>query len=276
MLVPSGRDLDAVLPTLTSDNDRRFLARVFATPPSVYAARLAAIGFVGLEHVLDAGCGFGQWSQALQAVNARVSACDIAPERIAAARALASHGAAPAAASAPITFQVASLEALPYPDAHFDAVFCYGALFVCDLRRALDECTRVLRPGGRLYVTANDIGWLVHRLEGRTPGAADLVPEVAAWDAMANSLRYFAGLGATPGQQLVVPREIMHDELLGRGYLNLQSGAEGSVTVPGAPAGTPFFPGEVRGYTACYEVLATRGATRRDDAVSSPTTLADA
>jgi SAM-dependent methyltransferase len=237
--------------SLASDNDRRFLARVFATPMATYEARLAAIGFTGCDHVLDAGCGFGQWSQALRAVNRRVTACDVMPSRIGAARALATG-------VRPIEFHVAALEALPYPSGTFDAVFCYGALFVCDLRLALDECTRVLRPGGRLYATANDVGWLAHRLAGRTPGADDFAPDAAALAAVVNTVRYFAGHGRTAGQQLIVPVEVLRAELAMRDYETVRHGAEGTLAVDGAAAGPSFFPATVAGHTACYEVLAVR------------------
>lgn len=46
-----------------------------------------------------------------------------------------------------------SAEALPYPDASFDAVACMGALlYFKDADRAVSEIRRVLKPGGRLVV----------------------------------------------------------------------------------------------------------------------------
>lgn len=42
-------------------------------------------------------------------------------------------------------------EALPFADASFDVVTCYGALYLmADPFRAVDELLRVLRPGGRI------------------------------------------------------------------------------------------------------------------------------
>ncbi|WP_283108218.1 methyltransferase domain-containing protein [Streptomyces sp. LRE541] len=65
-----------------------------------------------------------------------------------------------AAANAPriypdIEFTVAPADSLPQPDDTFDAVLCQqGVQFFPDLGAALAEVSRVLRPGGRLAVTA--------------------------------------------------------------------------------------------------------------------------
>jgi SAM-dependent methyltransferase len=50
-----------------------------------------------------------------------------------------------------IQFQEAAAESLPFPDASFDTVTCrFGAMFFPDLQKALRECRRVLKPGGKV------------------------------------------------------------------------------------------------------------------------------
>src|SRR5215471_8014022 len=50
-----------------------------------------------------------------------------------------------------IEFKEACAESLPFPDASFDAITCrFGAMFFPDLQRALRECQRVLKPGGKV------------------------------------------------------------------------------------------------------------------------------
>lgn len=51
-----------------------------------------------------------------------------------------------------------SAESLPYADASFDRVLCFGSLEYTDLRVALAEVTRVLAPGGRLIATVPVFG----------------------------------------------------------------------------------------------------------------------
>jgi ubiquinone/menaquinone biosynthesis C-methylase UbiE len=110
--------------------------------------------FCGLRHVLDAGCGFGQWTLSLSGLNEAVSACDISPARISALQELAL-----ALGRKNIEAEVSSLEPLPYPDAHFDGVFCYSVLPLVGWREALREIHRVAKPGGVIYVNANAIGY---------------------------------------------------------------------------------------------------------------------
>jgi SAM-dependent methyltransferase len=50
-----------------------------------------------------------------------------------------------------IEFRVADVESLPFPDELFDVVTCrFGIMFFPDQLKALGECRRVLKPGGRV------------------------------------------------------------------------------------------------------------------------------
>ncbi len=50
-----------------------------------------------------------------------------------------------------IEFREASAESLPFPDSSFEVVTCrFGAMFFPDLQKALRECRRVLKPGGKI------------------------------------------------------------------------------------------------------------------------------
>ncbi|HLK05190.1 MAG TPA: class I SAM-dependent methyltransferase [Candidatus Acidoferrum sp.] len=50
-----------------------------------------------------------------------------------------------------IEFKEAAADSLPFPDASFDVVTCrFGAMFFPDLQKALRECLRALKPGGRV------------------------------------------------------------------------------------------------------------------------------
>lgn len=54
-----------------------------------------------------------------------------------------------------VTVEVADAEALPFPDATFDAVTCHiGVIYFADVVGALREMRRVLRPGGQVTVTS--------------------------------------------------------------------------------------------------------------------------
>src|SRR5467141_2344617 len=54
-----------------------------------------------------------------------------------------------------IEFREASAESLPFADESYDALTCrFGIMFFPDLPRALRECLRVLKPGGRAVFVA--------------------------------------------------------------------------------------------------------------------------
>jgi len=94
-------------------------------------------------HVLDLGCGEGDFAAAAAAAGADVLGVDVAAEAI--RRARARHPA--------LRFERVD-DALPADDATFDLVWCSEVLeHVLDTARLLSEARRVLRTGGVLAVT---------------------------------------------------------------------------------------------------------------------------
>jgi SAM-dependent methyltransferase len=93
---------------------------------------------------LDAGCGTGFQSTLLADLGWRPYGIDVSPALLDVARRRLPTG----------RLTLASVEALPYPAAHFDVAAACGSTlsFVDDPARALVELGRVLRPGGRLLL----------------------------------------------------------------------------------------------------------------------------
>jgi trans-aconitate methyltransferase len=90
------------------------------------------------ERILDLGCGDGQLTARIAAGGVEIIGVDSSPAMISAAR---TRG---------ITADEASAEALPHPEASFDAVFSNAALhWVRDQDAMMAEVHRVLRPHGR-------------------------------------------------------------------------------------------------------------------------------
>jgi SAM-dependent methyltransferase len=102
---------------------------------------------------LDVGCGPGRSTLALAAAGARVVAVDThEPFLRRLRRAAADQGLADR-----ITVHQASMGALPFADAAFDAVWSEGAAYLLGVDEALRRWRRLLAPGGALVVT--DVGW---------------------------------------------------------------------------------------------------------------------
>ena len=59
-------------------------------------------------------------------------------------------------------FHVADGEQLPFPDESFDFVFAHGVVqYTSNPQRLVDECRRVLKPGGEaVFQVYNRISWL--------------------------------------------------------------------------------------------------------------------
>ncbi len=104
----------------------------------------------GSLRVLDAGSGvtFFPFLLAERFPGASVCCCD-RDESLA-----ATYSAIAPGAGSRVSFEVAGLDALPYPDRSFDAVYCISVLeHTGNYPAILDQFHRVLRPGGILALT---------------------------------------------------------------------------------------------------------------------------
>jgi 2-polyprenyl-6-hydroxyphenyl methylase/3-demethylubiquinone-9 3-methyltransferase len=106
-------------------------------------ARTTLVG----ERVLDVGCGGGLLAEGLAARGARVTAIDMAPENIAAARDHAAHS------ELPIDYRCADVEELASATPHqFDVVTCLEMLeHVPEPGRIVTACAAAVRPGGVVF-----------------------------------------------------------------------------------------------------------------------------
>lgn len=122
--------------------------------PSDHLLRTLAAVPVTSE-ILDLGCGRGRHTEALLRLGFPVHACDPRPEAVETTRDtiedLLEQGEVETAV------QVATLDAMDYPDATFDWVVAMEAeTYVStedDLRAFFDEGRRLLKPGGWFYVS---------------------------------------------------------------------------------------------------------------------------
>jgi ubiquinone/menaquinone biosynthesis C-methylase UbiE len=140
-----------------------WFTRALPFVPRIRAKLLELAAPVPGERVLDVGCGTGVLAMAIKS---RVGASDVhgidaSPEMIEVANEKAAQ------AGCEVHWQVALVEALPFPEAHFDLVTCSLVLHHLpgDLRRkGLAEVKRVLKPSGRFV--AADFAALSHSVSG--------------------------------------------------------------------------------------------------------------
>ena len=178
----------------TPDGKRRYVRTLFATIADRYdlitvllsygrdrywKRRLVAMADARPStRALDLATGTGDIAFALEARSAHVVGLDVTFRMIELARAKAQQRPAP-------SFLVGDMHALPFAADSFDLVTTgYGLRNVPNLATALDEASRVLRPGGQLLsldfnrpangivravylsyltVVGSAVGWILHR-----------------------------------------------------------------------------------------------------------------
>jgi ubiquinone/menaquinone biosynthesis C-methylase UbiE len=132
---------------------RKWHAQIAAFTRGATEAILEAAHLRPGMRVLDLACGVGDPALSIAAEVApsgRVTATDLGPGMMSLAEELARKNGL-----ANIDFREANAESLPFADASFDVLTCrFGIMFFPDLGKALRECLRVLKPGGRAAFVA--------------------------------------------------------------------------------------------------------------------------
>jgi ubiquinone/menaquinone biosynthesis C-methylase UbiE len=114
-------------------------------------------GLSGALRILDLGCGTGEITRRLAAryPDAQVTGIDILEGNLAIARRDSE------AVADRVRYEPGDAFALEHADAHFDLVVCrHLSQAVPDFGLALDEMTRVLKPGGWLHLLSEDYGMM--------------------------------------------------------------------------------------------------------------------
>lgn len=108
------------------------------------------------KQVLEVGCGAAVDLARFARGGAMVTGVDLAASAIELARANFQQQGLQG------DFQVADGEALPFPEGTFDLVYAHGVVqYTANPQRLVDECRRVLRPGGEaVFQVYNRISWL--------------------------------------------------------------------------------------------------------------------
>ncbi len=250
---PANQDLDLLASKYLIERDREFFNRVWSTPAQVYEDRLRALGMTGLESVLDAGSGFGQWSVALSKLNQRVNAIELDPTRVQVLSEMVQI-----IDLDNISVEQGSMEELPYRDESFDAVFSYSVIYFTDYRVSLREVHRVLRPKGKIYLNCNSIGWYVYNLVEGHNSSISFDSSKMAKQALEDSLAFY-NYGESPkGNQIAIPSKFLVSELEKLGFENIQVGADGLITLDNDIAIESFYPADYFGLEGVYEVFATK------------------
>lgn len=150
----------------------------YLLPASIDVVETLGIG--AGTRVLDVGVGDGNTAIEAAQRGGAVTGVDLTPAQLHKARRRA------AGTGVTVALHEANAEALPMPDASFDAVVSvFGMIFAPDHRRAAGELARVCRPGGQVAITSwSRAGWFAtwrERVQGLVPAPPPGGPDPDAW-----------------------------------------------------------------------------------------------
>ncbi len=205
---------------------------------SFYIHRLRQIGFDGRDGLfLDAGCGTGQWVDALSSLGKEVVGVDTRESRLEIAS-IFLRGR---------THLIrASLDALPLRDGLFSSVICYGVIMFTDPDRTLFELSRVCAGNALLYVCWNALGWSLYLL---LSGRHGWKSKLQAVQTILNTWRGKRGTKYLSKNRMI--------GMLGRaGFGVLACNSEGHISIETQPR--PVYQRRFLGLDNVLEVLASR------------------
>ena len=169
-----------------------------------------------------------------------------------------------------LNFIVSGIDEMPYEDNTFDAVFCYGVIFLTPWRKSLAEIFRVLKPDGKIYVNANGLGWYMFLWEEEHNKAADYDPKTLAAKTLQDTLKYDRRGEFNNNGSLVIGVDDLISELQKIGFESSQVASEGCLHLDSAVAKPrPFFKGEYKGLTGVFEIVAKKTNNEHKSSVTN-------
>ena len=163
--------------------DLDFFQRMWKKDLNIYISRIKSIGFLDGKKVLDAGCGFGQWSVSLSRLNNKIYSVDNSKNRIQVFKKIIDL-----LGVKNITAIEGSISNLKFKDNFFDSIFCYSSIYFTDYKKTLKEFKRVLKPGGKIYISTNGLGWYIHNIVDGHNSTSYFDSRKMAIDTIANTL----------------------------------------------------------------------------------------
>lgn len=227
-----------------------FLLRVYSGGVDRYVRRLCSIGFTGIDRVLDAGSGFGQWSLAMSRSCGNVFSLEYSDVRCEVLRECIKREGVKN-----IHVLQGSVASLPFPNGFFDAVFCYSVIYQTDWVRSIEEFARVLVPGGVLYVSVNGIGWTLYNLVKNPNSSDDFCPRHHALKSLVKTVS--RGILFEVGDWILSPREL-RSCLKRSGFGSVRMGGDSTLSVNEERPGPQFYPSRYLGFSSVFEALARK------------------
>tara|TARA_B100000700_G_C15062736_1_gene867009 strand:+ start:10456 stop:11271 length:816 start_codon:yes stop_codon:yes gene_type:complete len=224
---------------------------------SPYIERLIGIGFNEKGKVLDAGCGYGQWSIALECLNNNVLGVDIEPKRIAFCEALSKRLSLKN--NNYICNTIAEMEG-DYLNT-FDAIFSYSSLELTPFLETIQSFYSMLKTKGKLYLSCYDLGWMIYLIENKHGENKCYDSRKWAIECIKNTNSYLANKKfnkSSSNDGMYIPQDIILDKLSLIGFEIISVCGDGLTTNEEGRGTYPFAISEYDSYTALYEIICVK------------------
>ena len=251
--------VESVVENIEIDNPNLdFLRRIYSDGITKYEERIVKFGMSGAEKILDAGAGFGQWSCALAQHNKFVVSVELDEFRQHVSEQIFKHAKIDNIAS-----QVASVESLPFENESFDKVLCYGVALITDWKKTLSELSRVLKPGGLLYINMNGEGWYDFLTETNHNATEGYNPADVVAQAKENTERYNRGeMVDNRYRDIITSREELSFEHFKNNLIPISICNEGETNLGETYVDADhFFKPRVNGKDCVYEIVSRKLAS---------------
>ena len=221
---------------------------------SPYVERLIGIGFNDQGKVLDAGCGYGQWSIALECLNNNVVGIDIEPKRIEFCKLLSKK-----LLLKNNTYICNNLSELKGDFTNdFDAIFSYASLPLTPFLETIELFNLILKPKGRLYLNCYDLGWMIYNIENNHGEKKNYDSRKWAIESINNTNYYLANRTfnkSNSNEGMYTPKDIIIDKLNDLGLEIISICGDGLTTNEEGRGKYPLFISNYDSYTAVYEIV---------------------
>lgn len=236
-----------------SEIDKQFFNRVYSTPRNIYLERLAIIEFEKKDLVLDAGCGFGQWTLALSELNKNITAIDSDYKKIEIGKKISKFYK-----RENISFLVGSVETHPFRDNEFDAIFSYSVIYWTEFKKTIKEFYRILKPGGKLYLVANGIGWSILNILTGHSSAPGFNSRIYSINTILSTIFYRIAGKRKHGQAIFLSPSFLSKYLSSVGFQSIKQSSEGYLRINKNKNLHPFYKKKFLGLTNVFEIWAEK------------------
>lgn len=238
---------------LLSGIELEFFTRMWDTNYNTYENRINALKFNSLNKVLDAGCGFGQWSIPLCMLNKQVYSVDVNSKRINVLKRIKKE-----LGLTHLKISNQSIQKLNFKNDFFDAIFCYSVIYFTEYEKTVSEFYRILKPGGKLYINTNGIGWYLYNLLEGHNETKNFDSKKMAMKALNNSINYFSNQNFTFGDQIIIPSSSLIDTLSKIGFINIIKESDGNIILDNKYLPKNFYVSKYHNFESVYEIVATK------------------